>query len=147
MDSVRMGVIGIGGMGTGYAKRIQAGDVPRCELTAVCDIDSARFAAFPGVPAYEDSGELIRSGEQHLGIKKNFVEAILDGKELIAPAAEGIRSVELANAMLYSALSRTAVALPLDSAMFERFLMKLIDESTYVKKVDGGTDLDLSRSF
>ena len=43
MDKVRIGVIGIGGMGSGHAKRIQGGQVPRAELTAVCDLDPERF--------------------------------------------------------------------------------------------------------
>ncbi len=42
------------------------------------------------------------SGEQHIGILKNFTAAILDGVPLIASAAEGIHSVEIANAMIFS---------------------------------------------
>ena len=63
MDKVRIGVIGIGGMGSSHAKRIAEGQIPRCELAAVCDLDPSRFSAFPGVKAYEDSAELIRSGD------------------------------------------------------------------------------------
>lgn len=87
------------------------------------------------------------SGEQHLGIKKNFVEAILDGKPLVAPAEEGIRSVEMANAMLYSAMTGKKVDLPLDAGMFEAHLQRLISESTFVKKTDKDVDLSLKNSF
>jgi predicted dehydrogenase len=65
-------------------------------------------------------------GEQHLGILKNFAEAILDGAPLIAPAEEGINSVELANAMLYSTFTGKTVAMPLDGRAYERQLKKLI---------------------
>jgi len=64
-------------------------------------------------------------GGQHVEIIRNFVEAILDGCPLIAPAEEGIKSVELANAMLYSTLIDATVDLPLDSAAFEAQLNKL----------------------
>ncbi len=41
---------------------------------------------------------------QHATLTQNFVNAILDGEPLIAPGEEGIHSIELANAMLYSGL-------------------------------------------
>ena len=59
---VRLGVIGVGGMGSHHAKYIQGGDVQRCELTAVCDIDDSRLANFPDVKGFTDSRDLIRSG-------------------------------------------------------------------------------------
>jgi len=75
------------------------------------------------------------TGEQHLGIITNFVEAVLDGAPLIAPAQEGIHSVELANAMLYSALNGETVELPLDGDAYEAFLRKLTAESTIKKRL------------
>ncbi len=74
------------------------------------------------------------SGGQHAAIIRNFVEAILDGAPLIAEAREGIRSVELGNAMLFSSFLDKAVTLPLDARAFERLLKKKIRESKFVKK-------------
>ena len=37
MDKVRIGIIGIGNMGSAHAKYISAGEIPNAELTAVCD--------------------------------------------------------------------------------------------------------------
>ena len=68
-------------------------------------------------------------GEQHAGIIQNFVDAVADGAPLIAPAAEGIRSVELANAMLYSALEGRTIDLPLDGAAYEGRLKALVEGS------------------
>ena len=87
------------------------------------------------------------SGDQHLGIKKNFVNAILDGTPLIAPAEEGIHSVEMANAMLYSCMTGQKVDIPLDSAVFEAHLKKLIADSTFRKQTDTGGSTDLKGSF
>lgn len=75
------------------------------------------------------------TGGQHKEIIQNFVDTILGKASLIAPAAEGIYSVELANAMLYSSLIGKPVGLPLESKVFERKLRKLIKESKFVKKV------------
>jgi predicted dehydrogenase len=69
-------------------------------------------------------------GDQHVGILRNFTEAIADGKPLIAPAAEGINSVELANAMLLSGFENRAVDLPLDGTIYERALQAKIAAST-----------------
>ena len=61
----------------------------------------------------------------HRVITQNFVDAVLDGADLIAPAAEGINSVEIATSILYSSLTNTTVELPLDSAAFEALLNDL----------------------
>jgi predicted dehydrogenase len=74
------------------------------------------------------------SGGQHLEILQNFTEAIAHGKPLIAPASEGMKSVELANAMLYSSLTGKTIEMPLNSKKYEAVLNKLIRESTFVKK-------------
>lgn len=64
----------------------------------------------------------------------NFGAAIRDNTPLIAPGEEGINSVELANAMLYSALNNATVELPLDGTAFEAMLKDLIENSTFQKK-------------
>jgi predicted dehydrogenase len=69
------------------------------------------------------------TGGQHNAIIKNFVAAILDGTPLIAPAEEGIHSVELANTMLYSSVRGDAVELPLDAAAYAACLEELIAKS------------------
>ena len=87
------------------------------------------------------------NGEQHIGIKKNFVNAILRGEKLIAPAEEGIHSVELANAMIYSFMTGRRVELPLDSALYEEYLKRLIADSRFVKKETVAADVDMSTSY
>jgi hypothetical protein len=69
----------------------------------------------------------------HQKMIANFVESILTGSELIAPAEEGINSVELANAMLYSSINDSTVALPLDPVAYENLLKGLISNSRFVK--------------
>ena len=74
-------------------------------------------------------------GGQHNEVLQNFVDAILQGKPLIAPAAEGIHSVELANAMLLSSFSGATLQLPIDARSYEDFLRQRIAASTISKKV------------
>jgi len=74
------------------------------------------------------------NGPQHVGILNNFTEAILDGKELVAPAAEGIHSVELANSMLLSAHLDDTVTMPMDASQYGELLRKRIAESKFEKK-------------
>jgi hypothetical protein len=75
------------------------------------------------------------------------VDAILDGVPLISPAAEGIYSVELANAILYSSLMQQTIELPLDGAAYEAKLNQLIAESRFEKKVVQTTAEDFTKSF
>jgi predicted dehydrogenase len=84
---------------------------------------------------------------QHQDITRNFVEAILDNAPLYAPASEGIHSVELANAILYSALENRTIELPLDGAAYEAKLTQLIKDSRLEKKVVQATNEDFTQSF
>lgn len=74
------------------------------------------------------------SGPQHQGILQNFANAILKGEALLAPAGEGIHSVELANAMLFSGFTDSTLDLPIDAVAYARLLQEKIDGSTFVKK-------------
>src|SRR5437588_8377693 len=87
------------------------------------------------------------AGGQHYGITQNFVDSILDGVPLIAPAAEGVNSVELANAILYSSLEGKTVDLPLDGEAYERKLAQLIKESKFEKKVIQTAAEDFTKSL
>jgi predicted dehydrogenase len=72
-----------------------------------------------------------RDGENHTGIIKQFVQAILkdDPGLLIADGREGIRSLELSNAMLLSAWIDDWVTLPIDEDAFYDRLSERISAS------------------
>ena len=71
----------------------------------------------------------------HAILMRNFVNAIREGEELVAPGTDGLNSVELANVLLYSSLVDQSVEMPMDGAAFESKLNTLIKESTHQKKV------------
>ena len=83
----------------------------------------------------------------HAIMVQNFVNAILDGEPLLAPGAEGIHSVELANVMVYSSLENQTVELPMDSAAWESKLNQLIATSNVQKKVVQVEAADFASSF
>ena len=66
MDKVRIGIVGIGNMGSAHANNIAAGKVEGLTLTAVCDISEDRLAwaeeALPQAARYSDYRQLIASG-------------------------------------------------------------------------------------
>jgi predicted dehydrogenase len=84
---------------------------------------------------------------QHATVMQNFVDAILDGAPLIVPGAEGINSVEIANAALYSSWTEQTVELPLNSAAYEQALHEKIRGSRLEKKVVATSDEDFTKSF
>ena len=64
LSEVRVGVIGVGGMGTGHVRRFENGTIKRGRVTAVCDIDPRKMDKFSDdYRKFTDSRELIRSGE------------------------------------------------------------------------------------
>lgn len=66
MNEVRMGVIGLGNMGTSHAHNLYDGKVERMKLAAICDIAEGRrkYAEenFDGVKVFSDAEEMMKSG-------------------------------------------------------------------------------------
>ncbi|MBT5311598.1 MAG: gfo/Idh/MocA family oxidoreductase, partial [Verrucomicrobia bacterium] len=87
------------------------------------------------------------ANEPHAALIANFVEAILDGKPLVAPGESGVGSVELANVMLYSGLLNQPIELPMNGADWESKLNELIENSTHEKKVVEVSSEDFTSSF
>jgi predicted dehydrogenase len=107
----------------------------RNEQSAI-EFSKADASGFATPPTWNIEIPVPPGPAQHQTVTQNFVDAILDGTPLIARAEEGIRSVEIANAMLFSTLTDRTVQLPLDAAAFERALKKLIRASRFQKKAD-----------
>jgi len=67
MENLKIGIIGIGNMGSAHAHCIMNGDVENLELIAVCDNDEEKLKAFaeinPQIKTYSDYRGMIKSGE------------------------------------------------------------------------------------
>ncbi|HEX8522345.1 MAG TPA: Gfo/Idh/MocA family oxidoreductase [Tepidisphaeraceae bacterium] len=82
--------------------------------------------SFPSAEAWEFEVPVKR--DQPEGAKamaQNFVNAILKDEELIAPGAEGIKGLEIGNAMMMAGLTRKAVDLPINGDAFDAFLKEM----------------------
>ena len=115
--------------------------------TSMFDFSRASKAGFAKPDVWTINIPFDPASAAHWDITQNFVDAILDGAPLIAPASEGAHSVELANAILYSSLQNATVELPLDSIAYENRLAKLIRESRLEKKVARAASEDFTKSF
>lgn len=67
MEKIRLGIIGIGNIGSDHVKRIVNGECPEIALGAVCDIKPERLAwakqtAGEETPVFADAEEMIKSG-------------------------------------------------------------------------------------
>ena len=66
MNKVRLGIIGVGNIGTGHVGNILAGQCPEIEITAAADCRESRRAwireNLPGIPVFTKGEELIASG-------------------------------------------------------------------------------------
>ncbi|MDX1682572.1 MAG: Gfo/Idh/MocA family oxidoreductase, partial [Phycisphaeraceae bacterium] len=80
-------------------------------------------------PELTHSEVVTPGGASHQTIIENFVAAILDDEPLLAPAAEAIAQVEVANAAVMSAVEDRPVDLPTDAEAYEKLLQKLIDDA------------------
>jgi hypothetical protein len=73
------------------------------------------------------------TGNQHLKILQNFIRAILHGEALIAPAEEGLNSLEIINGIQLSSFKDRTVELPVSSAQYAAFLRGRIAGSKSAK--------------
>ena len=74
------------------------------------------------------------TGNQHEKILRNFIGAILQGEELIAPAGEGLKSLELINAIQLASFKNRTEKIPVSSARYSAFLRAMIARSAPAKK-------------
>ena len=86
-------------------------------------------------------------GEEHRGITQNWVQAILNGTPLLAPAVEGINGVQLSNAMLLSTWLDDWVDIPVDEDLYYEKLQERIKHSTVNKDPSENRTLDVDGTF
>ncbi len=82
----------------------------------------------------------------HRGITQNWVNAILKGDELLAPGIEGIKGLEISNAMHLSSWIDDWVDIPVDEDLFYEELNRRRETSTF-KKEDRSILMDVDGTF
>ena len=71
----------------------------------------------------------------HIAILRNFARHLLHGEPLIAPGVEGIKTVEMIDAMILSGRTGQPVDVPVDRARYDAFLTEL--RATSMRKQTG----------
>lgn len=84
-------------------------------------------AGFQKPAGHSVSVEVSGENLQHVGILRNFTNAILKGEPLIAPGEEGIQSLMLSNAMYLSSWQNAPVKLPVEEDKFLKELEQKIE--------------------
>jgi len=118
--------------------------------TPMTEFSRAAAKAFAMPAVSESKFTFSDHGGQHVEVLQNFVDAILDDTPLIAPAPEGIHSVELANAILFSFARNQTVDLPLDAAAYEQYLKEKFTTSRFQRNAPHKHSTladDLAKSF
>jgi predicted dehydrogenase len=104
--------------------------------------------SFPNMETWECEIPFTPANENHKFITQNFVNCLLKGEALIAPGVEGVKGLELGNAMMMAGLTRKAVDLPVDGDAYQAFL-KDMDAKYGGKKTVGARQavVDMGASF
>jgi predicted dehydrogenase len=83
--------------------------------------------------------------DEHKFITQNFTNALLKGTPLLGPGIEGVRGLEIGNAILMSGMNRQPVDLPLDGEAYDALLKDLTQKyggkKTLQTKATGPVDL------
>ncbi len=85
-------------------------------------------------------------GDLSAGVTRDFVQAIRTGRPLLVPGAEGIASLQLANAMLLSTWTDAWVPLPFDEDRFETEL-RARQQNSHLRETAPATVMRLEDSF
>lgn len=80
---------------------------------------------------------------QHKGITTNWVKTILHGTELLGPGVEGIKGLEISNAIHLSAWTDDWVDLPINEDLFYSKLQEKIKTSTFKKNIAADRTLNI----
>ena len=117
---------------------------------SVRDVREASKDAFVNMETWDIDVPLHHgTTEAHTAITQNFTNAVLSDEPLIAPAADGLRQIELGNAILMSALTRRSLDLPIDADEYDRFLQEMTRQYGGKKtlKADPNARVDMLESF
>jgi len=124
MSTVKLGVVGLGNMGTTHIGNLLAGKCPELELTAVADCDPARVTALDGtVPAdvrrFDSAGALIGSGVAdavliavpHYDHPRYAIEALRAGLHVMIEKPAGVYTKQVREMNAVAAASDRTFAL------------------------------------
>ncbi len=72
MNKIRIGIVGVGNMGSSHVAQLMEGQVKRCELVAICDINKQRLGFME-----EQYGEQLAYYEKYQEFLTHDMDAVL----------------------------------------------------------------------
>ena len=79
----------------------------------------------------------------HPMIIQNWIDSIVKGSPLLSPGEEGVKALEISNAIYLSSWLNETVELPIDADLYYEKLQEKISTSTFEKKHVTNTTLDV----
>ena len=80
----------------------------------------------------------------HVTIIQNWIDTIVKGVPLLAPGEEGVKALEIANAIYLSSWLNETVEFPIDPDLYYEKLQEKINQSTFKKKNVTNITLDVT---
>ncbi|MGE8077486.1 Gfo/Idh/MocA family protein [Peribacillus loiseleuriae] len=80
----------------------------------------------------------------HSSIIQNWIDAIVKGSPLLAPGEEGVKAVEITNAIYLSSWLNQPIELPIDVDFYYEKLQEKINHSTFEKQNISNVTLDVT---
>jgi predicted dehydrogenase len=115
---------------------------------SVQEVNRTSQESFTSVETWELDIPFRSKQEGHAVITKNFANAILKGEPLIAPGEEGVKGLEIGNAMLMAGITRQPVDLPMDGEAYEAFIKDLAKKYGGKKTLKASAaKVDMTASF
>ncbi len=123
MKKVRLGILGIGNMGSGHLENILCGRCPEIEVTAVCDVNPARLdfalsrlaakrdehpdVVYPDITCFADGDEMFNSGLvdaviiaiPHYGHPDYAIKAMKAGLHVMCEKPAGVYTLQVREMM------------------------------------------------
>jgi predicted dehydrogenase len=80
----------------------------------------------------------------HLSIIQNWIDSIVKGSDLLAPGEEGVKALEISNAIYLSSWLNESVELPIDEDLYFEKLQEKMNQSVFEKKNVTNRTLDVT---
>lgn len=92
---------------------------------SISELNRTTNQSFPTIECWEIDIPVVGKPNDRVALLQNFINHINDDTPLIAPGIEGVRGLEIGNAMVMSALRRQPVDLPLNGEQYDEFLEEM----------------------
>lgn len=106
---------------------------------------NASYTGGFGKPEYQKIDLSVKGDNaNHSRIIQNWIDSIVKGSPLLAPGEEGVKALDISNAIYLSSWLNQPVELPLDQDLYYKKLQEKINHSTFEKQNVANATLDVS---